>query len=199
MHSQAIAKKIIQLANADLALRDQLIQSGQLSEGYHPQMAELHNKNAKILEGIIDTIGYPSIDKVGQEASQAAWLVIQHAIGQPQFMKKCAALLKVAVEENKAGPKDLAYLTDRIAVFEGKPQLYGTQFDWDENGAMRPNPYDDLTKVNQRRKALGLNTLEAQTELIRARVKKENERPPEDFEERKRKYDEWKKVVGWVD
>ena len=123
MHSLAIVKKIIQLANADLALRDQLIQNGQLSKGYHPQMADLHNKNAKILGEIIDNIGYPTIDKVGKEASEAAWLVIQHAIGQPQFMIKCAALLKVAVEENKADSINLAYLTDRIAVFEGKPQL----------------------------------------------------------------------------
>ena len=43
-------------------------------------------------------------------------------------------LLEVAVSENKADPKNLAYLTDRVALFEGKPQLYGTQFDWDENG-----------------------------------------------------------------
>lgn len=90
-----------------------------------------------------------------------------------------------AVSENKADPKNLAYLTDRIAVFESKPQLYGTQFDWDENGNLSPNLFDDLIKVNERRKSIGLNTLEEQTEIIRIQAKNENQSPPTDIEKRK--------------
>lgn len=198
MKYEEIAKKIIELKNADLAFRDKLIKSGQLEEGYNEEMANLHRKNAKKLEKIIDIIGYPTVDKVGTKASEAAWLIIQHSIGQPYFMKKSADLLKIAVNENKANPKGLAYLTDRIAIFEGKPQLYGTQFDWDENGEMNPNQFDDIAKVNQRRKAIGLNTLEEQTKIIKERVKNENQRPPKDFEERKREYNKWKKSVGWT-
>lgn len=198
MDYKSIAREIIELKNADLALRDKLVQSGQLSGGYNEEMKELHNRNANALNNIIDTIGYPTLDKVGKEASEATWLVIQHSIGQPQFMKKCAELLLTAVNENKADPKNLAYLTDRIAVFEGKPQLYGTQFDWDENGNLNPNLFDDLTKVNERRKSIGLNTLEAQTKIIRRHAKSENESPPTDFEIRKQEIEEWKKEVGWT-
>ncbi len=185
MNYEAIAEKIIRLKNADLALRDKLIRSGQLSDGYSEEMRELHDRNAKILNEIIDAVGYPTIDKVGEEASEAAWLVIQHSIGQPDFMKKCVKLLEVAVSEKKANSKSLAYLTDRIAVFEGKPQLYGTQFDWTENGELSPNDFDDLTKVNQRRKSIGLNSLEEQTDIIRKQAKSENQTPPTDFEKRK--------------
>lgn len=152
MNAKGIAEKIIDLKNADLALREQLVQNGQLGDGYNPAMQQLHQRNAERLNDIIDTIGYPTIGKVGREASEAAWLVIQHAIGQPAFMKKCVALLTAAVRENEADAKQLAYLTDRIAVLEARPQLYGTQFDWDENGELSPEPYDDLAKVNQRRK-----------------------------------------------
>jgi hypothetical protein len=198
MDFKNIAEKIIELKNADLTLRDKLVQSGQLSEGYNEEMKELHNRNAKILSDIIDTIGYPTIDKVGQEANEAAWLVIQHSIGQPEFMKKCAKLLEKAVSENKANPKSLAYLTDRIAVLEGKPQLYGTQFDWDKNGNLSPNLFDDLNKVNKRRKSIGLNTLEEQTEIIRRQAKNENQSPPTDIENRKQEIEEWKRNVGWT-
>jgi hypothetical protein len=198
MDFKNIAEKIIELKNADLTLRDKLVQSGQLSEGYNEEMKELHNRNAKILRDIIDTIGYPTIDKVGQEANEAAWLVIQHSIGQPEFMKKCAKLLEKAVSENKANPKSLAYLTDRIAVLEGKPQLYGTQFDWDKNGNLSPNLFDDLNKVNKRRKSIGLNTLEEQTEIIRRQAKNENQSPPTDIENRKQEIEEWKRNVGWT-
>lgn len=107
-------------------------------------------------------------------------------------------LLEVAVSENEANPKILAYLTDRIAVFEGKPQLYGTQFDWDEYGNLSPNIFDDLTKVNERRKSIGLNTLEEQTEKTREQAIRENQSPPSDFEIRKQEIEEWKRNVGWT-
>lgn len=195
---QAIAEKIIELKNADLALRDKLIQSRQLSNGYNDEVKALHQKNAQILNDIINKIGYPTKDKVGKEASDATWLIIQHSIGQPEFMKKCAALLEKAVSENNANPINLAYLNDRIAVFEGKPQRYGTQFDWDVDGNLSPNLYDDLTKVNERRKAIGLNTLEEQTETIRRQVENENQSPPTDYENRKQEMEEWKRNVGWT-
>lgn len=198
MNYKSITKNIIDLKNADLVLREKLIQSGQLSSGYNEEMKALHNRNAKILNEIIDKIGYPTIDKVGKEANEASWLVIQHSIGQPEFMRKCVKLLEINVRENKETPKRLAYLTDRIALFEGKNQLYGTQFDWDENGNLSPNPFDDLTKVNERRKSIGLNTIEEQTASIREQVKNENQSPPTDFEKRKQEIEQWKKDVGWT-
>lgn len=193
-----LAIKIIKLKIEDLSLRDKLIQDGKLGDGYDKEMEQLHRTNATILNEIIDDIGYPTIEKVGEEASDAAWLVIQHAISQPDFMKSCLIRLEDAVDNNKANPKQLAYLSDRIAVFEGRPQLYGTQFDWQDNGQLEPNHFDDLTKVNQRRLSIGLNTLEEQTEIMHRRVEIENENPPLDFAKRRREYDEWRKVVGWI-
>lgn len=198
MDFDKISRKIIGLKKKDDKLRTELISKGTLSYGYNQEMEVLHNDNAKELNLIMEKIGFPTTDKVGKEASNAAWLIIQHAIGQPDFMKKSARLLEIAVKEKKADPKGLAYLTDRIAVFEGKPQRYGTQFDWDENGEMKPDRVDDPAKVNQRRRALGLNTLEEQTEIINNRVINENQRPPKDLDERRREYDRWRKSVGWI-
>lgn len=113
-------------------------------------------------------------------------------------MKKCAVLLEKAVDENQVEAKQLAYLTDRIAVFEGEAQLYGTQFDWDAGGEMNPNPFDDLEKVNRRRKTIGLNLLEEQTEIIRKQIITENQKPPADLKERTKQSDEWRKRVGWI-
>ena len=198
MDYKSIAERIIGLKNSDLELRDRLVKNGQLGKGYNEAMEKLHNTNAQILNEIIDTIGYPTVDKVGKEASEATWLIIQHAIGKPGFMRKCVKLLEIAVSENKATPTNLAYLADRIAVFENKPQLYGTQFDWDKNGELSPNQFDDLNKVNQRRRSIGLNTLEEQTAIMRRQAKNENHKPPADFERRKQEFEKWKKKVGWT-
>ncbi len=65
MDYKSIAAKIVELKDADLELRNSLVQSGQLGQGYNKEMENLHNRNAEILNGIIDTIGYPTTDKVG--------------------------------------------------------------------------------------------------------------------------------------
>jgi len=198
MDFDKISKKIIRLKEKDDELRAELTRVGALSNGYNKEMEALHNENARELNLIMEKIGFPTFDKVGEQASSAAWLIIQHSIGQPDFMRKAARLLEIAVAEKKADKKSLAYLTDRIAVFEGRPQLYGTQFDWNKNGEMSPSRYDDLLKVNERRKAIGLNELEKQVEIMQERIRKENQRPPKNFEERNREYYRWRQSVGWV-
>jgi hypothetical protein len=113
-----IADLIIDLKKKDLRLWDELINSGKLSDDYNEVMEELHNQHAYILNDIIDKIGYPTPDKVGKEASEAAWLIIQHSIGQPAFMKKCRDLLQ-QVNGNEANPIHLAYLTDGSPYSKG--------------------------------------------------------------------------------
>lgn len=193
-----LARTLIRLKDADLALRTQLLREGKLNDGYHPEMAAVHDRNARETDKIIMQIGYPTTEKVGRKGSLAAWLIIQHAVGQPDLMRKCAALLTEAVNAGQADPQSLAYLTDRIAVFESKPQLYGTAFDYDENGALNPLPYDDLILVNQRRRAVGLLSLEEQTALLRRRAEEEGEKPPADFAAKQAAYEKWRREVGWL-
>lgn len=198
MNRKDIPEIIIRLQNADLELREKLISEGKLGEGYNKEMENLHNQNAEVLNQIIDIIGFPTVEKVGNHPAYSAWLVIQHSIGKPEFMKRCAELLEIEVKKKTADARNLAYLKDRIATFENKPQLYGTQFDWDENGELSPNDFDDINKVNQRRKSIGLNTLEEQTEIIRTQAKNENHSPPKDLNHRKMEMENWKKLVGWI-
>jgi len=198
MSIKELSNKIVALRNADLELRNQLIQSGELFDGYHPEMEALHIKNAEVLEEIIQDIGFPTTEKVGEEASKAAWLVIQHAISKPNFMRRCVSLLEDVVHRQKARPIDLAYLKDRIAVLEGNPQLYGTQFDWDENGELNPNLMDDVSVVDKRRKEIGLNSIAEQTKIIRQRAESEVQSAPEDYHVRHQQMTEWKRKVGWI-
>ncbi|WP_088324908.1 DUF6624 domain-containing protein [Polaribacter tangerinus] len=193
-----IASLIIKLKNTDIRVRDELIRKGILNDEYHPEMEKIHIENAKILETIIDKHGYPTIQKVGKEAHEAAWLIIQHAISKPQFMKKCQKLLEIVVKENNASKINNAYLKDRIAVFENKKQFFGTQFDWDKNGKLAPNPLECIIKVNKRRKSIGLNSIEEQTEILNNIAKKENQHPPKDALKLKQSYEAWRKKVGWI-
>lgn len=187
---------IIRLKEKDLKFRLHLLTENLLAEDYHQEMEKIHIDNARKLKHIIKEIGFPTITKVGLEAYEAAWLIIQHAISLPVFMRSCLTLMKK--EKKDVDAIHIAYLFDRIAFFEGKPQHYGSQFDWDENGNLCPIPYDDINSVNKRRKLLGLNTLEEQTNLIRKNAQKENELPPSNWYEKQQHFLEWKKKVGWI-
>lgn len=193
------ARQLIAMQAADLAMRDRLIARGELGGGYHPQMEALHGEHALAMQRMMDSIGYPSASKVGKEANEAAWLVVQHSISHPEFMRRCRGYLE---QDSRAGEPNaalhLAYLSDRIAVLEGRPQLYGTQFDWDQNAQMSPNEVDDPQRVNERRHALGLNSLEEQVLVMRTRVAAESQTAPLDYASRQREQECWRRRVGWL-
>jgi hypothetical protein len=136
--------------------------------------------------------------KVGEKASEATWLIIQHAISKPNFMKKCADLLSQEIELGNASKKDWVYLTDRIAVLSNRKQFYGTQFDWDEYGELNPNPIKYVKSINKRRIALGFNSIEDQIILMRKQAQAEGQTAPQNYQDKKDAFQKWQKKVGWV-
>lgn len=190
-----IARQLKDMAAADLRKRDELIAAGVLFDGYHPDMEALHIDNAKKLEAIIDALGWPHQGIAGADGAEAAWLVAQHAISLPDFQRKVLQLLKD--NANDVPPAQIAMLEDRIRKFEGKPQLYGTQFDWDENGQLSPGAIEDEANVDARRAGVGLNSLQQRTEEMRNRAASEGDRPPADMAKRRKDMDAWAKKTGW--
>lgn len=123
--------------------------------------------NTAWLKEVVATHGWPGRSLVGKDGAQAAWLLAQHADLDPAFQHACLALLERAVAAGEAEPRQLAYLEDRIAVREGRPQRYGTQFD--ETG---PRPIADPDTLDERRAAVGLGPFadyQARMDELRAR------------------------------
>lgn len=113
-------------------------------------------ENTKWLKEIVTKIGWPTPDKVGEAASHAAWLIVQHADHDIDFQKLCLALLSEAFEQEQVKGSCLAYLTDRVAVNSDQEQTYGTQFHRNESGNLVPKPIKDREKIEERRKKMGL-------------------------------------------
>lgn len=185
--NEKISKQIMALAEKDLAVRERLASEGKLSGGYDPEMERVHKENAEQLRKIIREIGFPTVSKAGTEASAAAWLIIQHAIGEPEFMKACYQMMT----ENKddINPSNIAYLYDRIQVFESKPQRYGTQL----TAAGIPYPVEDKNSLNLER--LKMNLPPFPQEVINAIQSVEN--IPE-IDGKDADYTAWRKKVGWI-
>lgn len=198
MDKSQVQETLKRMLEADLQKRQELIERGELFEGYHPEMEAIHAANTKRLEEIISDFGFPTLRRVGEEAAEAAWLVVMHSVGNPPFMRNVLALLKGSQYEGEIEPRQLAYLEDRIRVLSGQTQIYGTQFDWDENGVLSPAPLAYPEQVDELRRSIGLPSLAEQTERMRERVRQEGDTPPTDPLAWKQKSEEWAKKVGWL-
>jgi len=186
---------LISLSRQDFETRQRLAADLSLFNGYHPEMQAVHEENAATLDAIIQERGWPTSAMVGDDSAEAAWLIVQHAIGLPEFQRRCLKLLREAAANGSISPWQPAFLLDRILIYEGKPQVYGTGFDWDEDGLMSPRPIADPASVDERRAAVGLPSLAEATALHR--VNAENEPKPASYSERQRSMEEWAKSVGW--
>jgi len=127
-------------------------------------------ENTEAMKRIVEEIGWPTVSKVGQEASDAAWLLVQHADHNPEFQQLCIELMKNQAE-GEVRKSHVAYLEDRVRVNTKREQLYGTQFreTQDENGIIikyEPRPIEDREHVNKRRALADLDTLEEYTEIL---------------------------------
>ena len=103
---------------------------------------------------------WPGKSLVGEDGAKAAWLLVQHADRDPEFQRQCLALM-TAAGPDEVSPSDVAYLTDRVRVNAGQPQVYGTQF-WTDpsSGSFGPRPIEDEAHVDERRAQVGLGPLE---------------------------------------
>jgi hypothetical protein len=190
-----LRERLIALAANDEAVRSRLAADGTLFDGYHPEMQVVHEANAAALEALIAEHGWPTEALAGDDGAEAAWRIVQHAIGLPDFQRACLARIVAAADAGEIPAWQPAFLGDRIRTFEGRPQVYGTQFDWDEQGLMSPLPIEDPDNVDVRRTEIGLAPLAEATE--RHRRESGSEPRPEDLAARRREAHAWAVKTGW--
>lgn len=196
--NETLRDELLEMARRDQTVRAELVASGELFEvGYEPRMARVHERNARRLRRILESVGWPGADLVGPDGAEAAWLILQHAIAEPDLLRRALPLLQAAAREGKASPRHAALLEDRIRCFEGRPQRYGTQFDWDAEGKLSPGAVENPQRLDERRRAIGLPPLAEQMEEARTRAAAEGDGPPADYEAYARARDEWAASVGW--
>jgi len=195
---QPLRRQLLEMARLDRSVRAELAASGTLfNAGYEPRMARVHQRNAERLRRIIESVGWPGYDLVGPEGAEAAWLILQHAISEPDLLRRALPLLVTAAREGKADPAHAAMLEDRIRFFEGRPQRYGTQLDWDADGNLSPAEVEDPQRIAERRAAVGLPPLEEQIADARTLAIAEGDLPPADYQAYVDARDKWASNAGW--
>jgi hypothetical protein len=163
--ADALRRELLEMVRVDQAARAQAVTAGFAAADVE-RVQEIDRKNTARLHEIVARRGWPGNSIACEDGAHAAWLLVQHADHDRAFQRECLILLERAIKAGEASPTDLAYLTDRLLVAEGKPQLYGTQFQT-AGGAPAPHPIADEADVDRRRAEVGLGPLEAYREEIR--------------------------------
>ena len=119
---------------------------------YKSVSVTLDGENIKRVEEIIAKYGYPGKALVGTPENRAAWIVIQHS--SPQIIQKYLPMLREAVKNGDLDRQSLALTEDRNLMYQGKKQIYGSQF-FEANGKPAFWPIENSEKVNELRKEAG--------------------------------------------
>jgi len=191
--NEALRAELIAMDDHDQAVRAELAADGSLFDGYHPRMAAVHDANAARLEAIIEEHGWPTEPLVGADGAKAAHRIAQHSINHPRFMRRCRRMLDAASARGEVPRWQFAFVDDRIRVYEGRTQWFGTQWRGGPNG-LEPYPVEDAAHVDERRAELGLPSLA----VMRASAPREIAWDAGAARRREDAELAWRRDVGWM-
>jgi len=108
------------------------------------------------LKKMIPPEGWFRKSVIGNKAATAAFLIVQHAVGDPDLMRATLPKIEAMVKQGEADGGQYALLHDRIAVmFENKPQRYGSQVQC-IGGKASPGSLEDPEHLDALRASVGL-------------------------------------------
>ncbi|WP_375581025.1 DUF6624 domain-containing protein [Marivirga tractuosa] len=107
----------------------------------------------------LNEYGWKSKKEIGELANMGLILAIQHS--SKEEMESFKEIIEKAYQEDKIEKSSYALYVDRLKVRNGLPQIYGTQYYYDEKSAsLRFNEIEDFENVNKRRRKVGLSKIE---------------------------------------
>ncbi|WP_205660635.1 DUF6624 domain-containing protein [Amycolatopsis antarctica] len=153
----ALRGELIDRAAADQRARAELDPVAPTPEQWET-VHRVDEHNVRWFAPIVAVHGWPGRRTVGVDGAHAAWVLAQHA---PAPYRACwLPKLRAAVKNRDAAPRDLAFLSDRVATDQGRPQRYGTQrLRLGTEAAGRLYPLHRPAEVNLARADVGLDPL----------------------------------------
>jgi hypothetical protein len=120
------------------------------------RMETVDTANQARLEEIVKQHGWPETKDVGSKAAYGAFYVVQHA--PPDYKKRYFQMVQQAMERGDIAKSVFVMLDDRIRMYDGQPQRYGTQIT-NIKGVRAFWQIEDEANVDKRRAEVGLGSL----------------------------------------
>lgn len=157
---------------ADLAARrveDQRVRhfKGQPSKEEMDEMRRVDADNVEFLTGVVEELGWIDAERFGAEASDAAFLIVQHC-SDLRLMRTALPLIEADVKAGRLEGQTYALLFDRFRLNLGYLQRYGSQIGRSEQFGSVLMPCEDIEHIDARRAAMGMGPLAEYLDLFRA-------------------------------
>lgn len=120
-------------------------------------LRKIQQSNLEYAQNILKGGFFPFKDLTSDKAYKSLFLTVQHS-DTIELMRYVAGIIQKA-QPHQVDKSDYAYLIDRIRIFEGKPQLFGTQFR-KKNGVVSFFDIENSSEIDSRRAELGMEPFE---------------------------------------
>lgn len=196
-HDPQLRRELVGLADPRALVVLPLLQwiSEQGADGI--EAASLRREAGHRLRTIVLHRGWPTRSLVGRDGAAAAWRIVQQSLSDPSLARSSLPLLSEAALREEAALAHVALLTDRIRFFEGRAQVYGTQYGWSGGGDLQPWPIENAGALDDRRRSMGLTPIALNTARLRERMRRDGAMVPPDLIERRQAIAIWAKRLGW--
>lgn len=114
---------------------------------------EIDHENLEIIVSFLDKCGMPTLQEVNEVQMAGIWSVLQHAPNK--YQRRYIPLLEESAAKGDIKWSVIALMKDRALMYEGKPQLYGSQVIGGELYTLFEPEY-----VNQRRSEMDMEPIE---------------------------------------
>ncbi len=140
---------------AERLVKDQAVRTDQKRLVEAPKVDE---DNTAYLKKIVQECGWVDAERFGQEATNAAFLIVQHSGDLPLMIAALPEIEKDLKAGRLSDGQGFALLYDRTKLYTAEKQRYGSQVSM-TNTEVIVLPLEDKNKVDQYRKELGMTPL----------------------------------------
>lgn len=121
------------------------------------QITPVDEANTAYLRSVLPADGWFRASRDGEATAHDAWLILQHSPDRA-FQDAVLARMAPLARVGEVKGEDYALLYDRSAMFDGRPQYYGSQYRCQDR-RLTLYTLRDLAGVEARRRAMGMAPL----------------------------------------
>lgn len=156
-----LRKELEEIYEIDQNIREvdfDTIATREASIAFSKRMMTVDSANQLRVLPLLEQYGWLPKSKIGYKAASAIFLVVQHS--SLETIEKHLPQMEALAKQGEASTTDAATMRDRLLMFQGKKQIYGTQASsWVRaEGGQVVWPIQDVENVNKRRREVGFTT-----------------------------------------
>jgi hypothetical protein len=120
--------------------------------------AEQRAQSKRVLE-ILYEVGQPTLSNIGSDAAQAVSILALH--DSINVLRSVLHMFMTCYEQDRENTyyQAIPSMVDRLRLLERKPQVFGTQWEFDEDNFPYLPTVEDFAGVNDRRREYGIEPL----------------------------------------